>query len=82
MTDTDVWQYRIVRGEAAEAFVAALNQAGAEGWEAISGGYGLGESKKMSLGHGMPTTTQAGASAWTALMKRRHTGREPGAQAG
>ena len=66
-----LWQYRIVKADTAEAFEAALNAAGAEGWEAISGGYGAGESKKVSLGHGMPTTTQAGASAWTALMKKQ-----------
>jgi hypothetical protein len=81
MTDRDVWEYRIVRADAAEAFEAALNAAGAEGWEAISAGYGAGESKKVSLGHGMPTTTQAGAASWTALMKRLR-GPATGAQAG
>lgn len=59
-----------MKADTAEAFEAALNAAGAEGWEAISGGYGAGESKKVSLGQGMPTTTQAGAAVWTALMKK------------
>jgi hypothetical protein len=74
------WEYRIVKADAADAFEAALNAAGAEGWEAISGSYGAGESNKVSLGHGMPTTTQAGAAVWAALMKRPRNGREPGAQ--
>jgi hypothetical protein len=65
-----VWEYRIVRAETAEAFEAALNAAGAEAWEAISGGYAIGESKKVALGHGMPVSTQAGAATWSALMKR------------
>lgn len=70
MNPLTLWQYRIVKADTAEAFEAALNAAGAEGWEAISGGYGAGESKKVSLGQGMPTTTQAGAAVWTALMKK------------
>jgi len=65
-----VWEYRIVRAEAVEAFEAALNAAGVEGWEAISGAYAVGESKKVSLGQGMPVSTQIGAATWTALMKR------------
>jgi hypothetical protein len=44
------WEYQIVRADSAEAFLASLNVLGAEGWEAISGGYGAGESKKVSLG--------------------------------
>ena len=74
MTDRIVWEYRIVKADAAETFEAALNAAGAEGWEAISGGYGLGESKKVSLGQGMPVSTQAGAAGWTAVMKRPRAG--------
>jgi len=70
MTHIVVWEYRIVKADTADAFEAALNAAGAEGWEAISGSYGAGESKKVSLGHGMPTTTQAGAPVWTAVLKR------------
>jgi hypothetical protein len=68
-----VWQYRIVKADTADVFETALNAAGAEGWDAISGGYGVGESKKVSLGHGMPLSTQAGTAVWTALMKRPHT---------
>jgi hypothetical protein len=82
MTLIVVWEYRIVKADTADAFEAALNAAGAEGWEAISGSYGMGESKRVSLGHGMPVSTQAGASAWTALMKRARTGPASGAQAG
>ena len=65
-----IWEYRIVRAETVDAFESALNSAGAEGWEAISGAYAIGESKKVALGHGMPVSTQAGAATWTALMKR------------
>ena len=68
------WEYRIVRAETVEAFETALNAAGAEGWEAISGGYTIGETKKVALGHGMPVSTQLGASTWSALMKRPRAG--------
>ena len=64
------WEYQIVRVDSTEAFLASLNVLGAEGWEAISGGYGAGESKKVSLGQGMPLSTMAGAPAWVAVMKR------------
>lgn len=64
------WEYRLVRAETAEAFEADLNAAGMAGWEAISGGFSIGETKKVSLGHGMPVSTQAGSSVWSALMKR------------
>jgi len=70
MNPMTTWEYRIVRAETAEAFESALNAAGAEGWEAISGAYAVGESKKVALGHGMPVSTQIGAATWTALMKR------------
>ena len=70
MNLTATWEYRIVRAETVDAFESALNAAGAEGWEAISGAYAVGESKKVALGHGMPLSTQVGASTWTALMKR------------
>lgn len=77
-----VWEYRIVRAETADSFEAALNAAGAEGWEAVSGGYGIGESKRVSLGQGMPMSTQVGTSAWTALMKRLRVAASLGVQAG
>jgi hypothetical protein len=64
------WEYRLMRLEAAEAFEAALNKAGAEGWEAVSCSFTIGENKKVSLGHGMPVSTQAGVPVWSALMKR------------
>ena len=70
MIETTNWEYRVVRAETVEAFEAALNAAGAEGWEAVSGGYAVGESKRVALGHGMPVSTQIGAATWSALMKR------------
>jgi hypothetical protein len=82
VTRRAVWEYRIVRSETAEAFEAALNAAGAEGWDAVSGTYGPGESKRVALGHGMPLSTQVGASAWTALLKRTRDDAAPSAQAG
>jgi hypothetical protein len=63
-------EYRLIRLEAAEAFETALNESGAEGWEAVSCSFTIGESKKVSLGHGMPVSTQAGVPVWSALMKR------------
>ena len=65
------WQYRVVRADTAENFEAALNQAGGEGWEAIFGGYSIGEAKKVSLGQGMPASMAIGASVWAAIMKRQ-----------
>lgn len=70
MTPGITWEYRLVRAETAEAFEAALNAAGAEGWEAVSGGFSIGETKKVSLGHGMPVSAQTGTAIWSALMKR------------
>jgi hypothetical protein len=70
VTSDKTWQYRIVRVEAADTFEDALNSAAVEGWEAISGGFGVGETKKVSLGQGMPVSTQAGVPMWSALMKR------------
>ena len=64
------WEYRIVSAETAEAYERALNAAGAEGWEAVSSSYSAGETKKVSLGQGMPLSTAIGASQWSALMKR------------
>ena len=75
MTPDISWEYRLVRAETAEAFEAALNAAGAEGWDAVSGGFSIGETKKVSLGQGMPVSAQAGAAIWSALMKRA---RKPG----
>ena len=70
MTAEQPWEYRLVRLEAADAFESALNKSGAEGWEAISCSFTIGESKKVSLGHGMPVSTQVGLPVWSALMKR------------
>lgn len=64
------WEYRLVRADTADAFEAALNAAGAEGWEAVSGAFTMGEMRKVSLGHDMPVSTQAGIPMWSALMKR------------
>ena len=64
------WEYRIISADTAELYEQALNAAGAEGWEAVSSSYSAGESKKVSLGHGMPLSTAIGASQWSALMKR------------
>jgi len=64
------WEYRVARADTVENFETALNQLGLEGWEAISGNYAVGESKRVSLGQGMPLSTAAGAPTWAALMKR------------
>jgi hypothetical protein len=64
------WEYCVVKSETVEAFQAALNAAGVEGWEAIFGSYAAGENKKVSLGHGMPLSTRAGEATWSAVMKR------------
>ena len=48
------WEYQIIKADIADTFQAALNKLGAEGWEAISGGYTIGENKKVSFGQGMP----------------------------
>ncbi len=64
------WEYRVVRADTVENFEIALNLLGIEGWEAMSGNYAVGESKKVSLGQGMPLSMTAGAPTWAALMKR------------
>ena len=64
------WEYRLISADTAELYEQALNAAGAEGWEAVSSTYAAGESRKISLGHGMPLSTTIGASQWFALMKR------------
>ena len=64
------WEYRLIKAETDELYERALNAAGAQGWEAVSSGYAIGESKKVSLGQGMPLSTAIGASQWSALMKR------------
>ncbi len=64
------WEYQIIKADLADTFLAALNKLGAEGWEAISGGYTIGENKKISLGQGMPLSTAVGAPMWIAIMKR------------
>ena len=64
------WEYRLIKAETDELYERALNAAGAQGWEAVSSGYSIGESKKVSLGQGMPLSTAIGASQWSALMKR------------
>ena len=47
-----------------------LNKLGAEGWEAISGTYAVGETKKVVLGQGMAPSLAVGAPMWVAVMKR------------
>jgi hypothetical protein len=64
------WEYQIVRADTVETFQSSLNKLGSEGWEATSGTYGVGESKKVSLGQGMAPSMAVGASTWVALMKR------------
>jgi hypothetical protein len=64
------WEYQIVRADTVENFISALNKLGSEGWEATSGTYAAGESKKVSLGQGMPPSMAAAAPTWVALMKR------------
>jgi hypothetical protein len=64
------WEYQVVKSESSDAFLAALNALGGDGWEAISGGFGMGESKRVSLGQGMPMQTAAGAPMWLAVVKR------------
>jgi hypothetical protein len=64
------WEYQLVKAETSDAFQAALNAAGLDGWEAVSGGYGVGETTKVSLGQGMPASTRTGAPLWSAIMKR------------
>ncbi len=64
------WEYQIVRADTVDDFQSALNKLGSDGWEAISGAYSVGESKKVSLGQGMAPTMSVGASTWVALMKR------------
>ena len=55
------WEYRIINAATAELYEQALNAAGADGWEAVSSSYAAGESKKVSLGQGMPLSTAVGA---------------------
>ena len=68
------WEYQLLTAETAEAFQSVLNRAGADGWEAVFGGFAVGESTKISLGHGMPLLPKAGIPAWTAVMKRAGQG--------
>jgi len=56
------WEYQIARADTVEDFVSSLNKLGSEGWEAISGAYAAGESKKVSLGQGMAPSTKIGVS--------------------
>jgi hypothetical protein len=64
------WEYKIVRSDTVENFESSLNKLGSEGWEAASGAYAADESKKVSLGQGMPPSMRVGALTWVALMKR------------
>jgi hypothetical protein len=64
------WEYQIVKTDSPETFQAALNKLGAEGWEAISGTYTIGESKKVVLGQGMSPSWAVGSPMWVAVMKR------------
>ena len=63
------WEHQIVRADTVENFQSSLNKLGSEGWEATSGTYAIGESKKISLGQGMSPSMAVGASTWVALMK-------------
>jgi hypothetical protein len=64
------WEYQIARADTAENFEFSLNKLGSEGWEATSGAYAADESKRVSLGQGMPPSMRVGALTWVALMKR------------
>ena len=64
------WEYQIVRSDTVDNFESLLNKLGSEGWEATSGAYAADESKKVSLGQGMPPSIRVGALTWVALMKR------------
>jgi hypothetical protein len=64
------WEYQITKADTAEAFQASLNNLGAEGWEAISGTYAVGETKKVVLGQGMAPSLAVGTPMWVAVMKR------------
>jgi len=64
------WEYQIIKADSAEAFQASLNELGAQGWEAITGNYTIGESKKVSLGQGMPSSMAIGAPMWVGILKR------------
>ena len=64
------WEYQIARADNVESFESSLNKLGSEGWEATSGVYAADESKKVSLGQGMPPSMRVGALTWVALMKR------------
>jgi hypothetical protein len=44
------WEYQIVRADTVENLRSAPNKLGSEGWEATSGGYVTGESKRSPLG--------------------------------
>ena len=67
------WEYQIVKADTIESFQSSLNKLGREGWEATSGTYVIGESKKVTLGQGMAPSMAIGASTWVALMKRAIT---------
>ena len=68
--DSMNWEHQVIKADSAETFQSSLNKLGAEGWEAISGTYTIGEQKKVTLGHGMAPTTAAGTPMWVAIMKR------------
>jgi len=68
--DSMNWEHQVIKADTVETFQSSLNQFGAAGWEAISGTYTIGESKKVTLGHGMAPTTAAGTPMWVAIMKR------------
>jgi len=68
------WEYQVIKADGPETFEASLNRLGAEGWEAISGTYTIGESKKVALGQGMTPSWSVGANMWIAVMKRAMQG--------
>ena len=54
------WEYQVVKAESSENFQTSLNALGGEGWEAISGGYMIGEPRRVTLGQGMAPSMAAG----------------------
>jgi len=72
------WKYQIVRSDTVENFESSLNKLGSEGWEATPGAYAADESKKVSLGQGMPPSMRVGANVGRSH-EALHSGLIPGA---
>ena len=60
----------MVETDSPEDFQSSLNNLGAEGWQAISGTYTIGGSKKVTLGKGMSPSWAVGFPMWIGVMKR------------